>query len=128
MINQARAIQSVGPLGLLGPKIYVLKGSSSFRDITTGSNGPGGVYNAGPYYDVCTGVGVANVSSLVQALSFIHPFSSTFLSFSGDFNGDGKQDILWRNTQTGEVDIWFMSGASVISKASVGVVGLDWKV
>ncbi|MBV9131001.1 MAG: hypothetical protein JO298_11505, partial [Verrucomicrobia bacterium] len=26
---------------------------------------------------------------------------SAFLSYSGDFNGDGKQDILWRNTQTG---------------------------
>ena len=40
MINQARASQSEPPLGLLGPKIYVLNGSSSFRDITTGSNGP----------------------------------------------------------------------------------------
>jgi kumamolisin len=128
MINQARANLSEGPLALLGPKIYVLNGTSSFRDITTGTNGFGGVYDAGPFYDLCTGLGVPSVSSLVQALSFIHPFSSNFVSYSGDFNGDGKQDILWRNTQTGEVDIWFMSGASVISKASVGVVGLDWKV
>jgi kumamolisin len=128
MINQARANQSVGPLGLIGPKICVLNASSSFRDITAGSNGLGGVYNAGPFYDLCTGLGVANVSSLVQALSFIHPLPSTFLSYSGDFNGDGKQDILWRNTQTGEVDIWFMNGASVVSKARVATVGLDWKV
>jgi kumamolisin len=125
MINQARANQGTGPLGLLGPKIYVLNGSSSFRDITTGSNG---AYDAGPFYDLCTGLGVANVSSLVQALSFIHPLPSTFLSYSGDFNGDGKQDILWRNSQTGEVDIWFMNGASVVSKAYVATVGPDWKV
>ena len=25
---------------------------------------------------------------------------------TGDFNGDGKSDILWRNTTSGEVDIW----------------------
>jgi kumamolisin len=128
IINQARANLSEGSLGLLGPKIYVLNGTSSFRDITTGANGIGGVYNAGPAYDLCTGLGVPAVSSLIQALSFVHPFSSNFVSYSGDFNGDGKQDILWRNTQTGEVDIWFMNGASVVSKAYVATVGPDWKV
>jgi len=56
------------------------------------------------------------------------PVITNFLSYSGDFNGDGKQDILWRNTQTGEVDIWFMNGATVVSQASTGIVGLDWKV
>jgi kumamolisin len=128
MINQARAIQSEPSLGLLGPKIYVLNGSSSFRDIITGSNGPDGVYNAGPFYDLCTGLGVPEISSLLQALTFIHPFSSDFLSYSGDFNGDGKQDILWRNIQTGEVDVWFMNGASVTTKANVGALGLEWKI
>jgi kumamolisin len=128
IINQARANLSEGPVGLLGSKIYVLNGSSSFRDVTTGSNGSRGVYNAGPSYDLCTGLGVPNVPSLVQALSFIHPFSSNFLSHSGDFNGDGKQDILWRNTQTGDVDIWFMNGATVVSQAHVATVGLDWKI
>ena len=130
-INQARAARSLPPLGLLGPKIYVLNpqsGKTDFRDIVAGSNGANGFYNAGPGFDLCTGLGVSNVSSLVQDLSFIHPFSSSFLSYSGDFNGDGKQDILWRNTQTGEVDIWFMNGASVISKAYVATVGPDWEV
>ena len=31
---------------------------------------------------------------------------------TGDFNGDGKADILWRHT-TGSVSIWLMNGASV---------------
>ena len=30
---------------------------------------------------------------------------------TGDYNGDGKVDILWRNGQTGEVDFWFMVGS-----------------
>jgi kumamolisin len=125
MINQARANLNEGALGLLGPQIYVLNGTSSFRDITTGSNG---AYDAGPFYDLCTGLGVPVVYSLIQALSFIHPFSSDFVSYSGDFNGDGKQDILWRNTQTGEVDVWFMNGASVAAKSDVGIAGLAWKM
>ena len=47
MINQARANVGQPSSGLLGPKIYPLLGSPSFRDIVTGSNGQNGVYNAG---------------------------------------------------------------------------------
>jgi hypothetical protein len=56
------------------------------------------------------------------------PGSLNFLSYSGDFNGDGKQDILWRNGQTGEVDIWFMNGPSVVSKVYVATVGLELSI
>ena len=55
MINQARANFGRTSVGRLGPSIYPLIGTSSFRDITTGSNGFDGVYNAGPGYDLCTG-------------------------------------------------------------------------
>jgi kumamolisin len=48
MINQVRANLSKPSVGLLGPKIYPLIGTSNFRDITTGSNGPNGACNAGP--------------------------------------------------------------------------------
>ena len=41
---------------------------------------------------------------------------------------DGKEDILWRNTQTGEVRIWYMNGSSILSNDSVATVGLDWKI
>ncbi len=57
-----------------------------------------------------------------------NPSLINFISYSGDFNGDGKQDILWRNTQTGEVDIWYMDGATVISKDRIAIVGLNWKI
>jgi kumamolisin len=133
MINQARAGIGQPSVGLLGPKIYPLNGTSGFREITTGSNGANGVYNAGLSYNLCTGLGVPNVAAIIQALGAaspgpLHPASTKFISYSGDFNGDGKQDILWRNTQTGEVDIWFMSGASVVSQAFVGNIGLEWKI
>ena len=45
---------------------------------------------------------------------------------TGDFNGDGKSDILWRNTN-GTVAIWEMNGGQVL--ASVGgrsASAFDW--
>ncbi|KJU82527.1 FG-GAP repeat-containing protein, partial [Candidatus Magnetobacterium bavaricum] len=37
----------------------------------------------------------------------------------GDFNGDGKADVLWQDTATGDVIIWFMDGATATSKEFV---------
>ena len=31
---------------------------------------------------------------------------------AGDFNGDGKSDILWQNSATGQRSIWLMNGTS----------------
>ncbi|PSB21646.1 hypothetical protein C7B65_03430 [Phormidesmis priestleyi ULC007] len=48
----------------------------------------------------------------------------------GDFNGkDGKKDILWRNTQTGEVAVWLMDGTKIIKggAASLSNVPDSWK-
>jgi kumamolisin len=71
-INQARVNLGMAPIGLLGPKIYPLIGTSNFRDITSGTNGPNGFYNAGPGYDLCTGIGVPSVDALIQALAVAH--------------------------------------------------------
>jgi hypothetical protein len=43
----------------------------------------------------------------------------------GDFNGDGKSDILWRN-DSGEVAIWEMNGTTVIGSGSLGNPGPSW--
>ncbi len=65
LIEQARTLAGQGSLGLLGPSIYPLLGTSSFRDIISGSNG---AYTAGAGYDMVTGIGVPNVAGLVQSL------------------------------------------------------------
>src|ERR1700722_12393775 len=52
----------------------------------------------------------------------------SFLSSSGDFNADGKQDILWRDTQTGEVRFWYMNGSTILSNETVATVDLNWTV
>ena len=38
---------------------------------------------------------------------------------SGDFDANGKSDILWQNTSTGQAQVWFMDGTSVLSGSGV---------
>jgi hypothetical protein len=46
---------------------------------------------------------------------------------TGDFNHDGKSDILWRDTD-GTVSIWFMDGGTLAAQAYPGDPGLDWSI
>jgi hypothetical protein len=46
----------------------------------------------------------------------------------GDFNGDGKIDILWRDTNTGALSIWFTNGTAVTSGALVSTLPSKWSV
>ena len=47
----------------------------------------------------------------------------------GDYNGDGKADILWRQASTGATYFWEMNGASVVSGALTSQqTGLGWTV
>jgi hypothetical protein len=37
----------------------------------------------------------------------------------GDFNGDGKPDILWQNNSTGHNSVWYMNGVTVSGVADL---------
>ena len=41
---------------------------------------------------------------------------------TGDFDGDGKRDILWRDTTSGAVAIWFMNGTQITQSAGLGII------
>ncbi|MEM7555929.1 MAG: VCBS repeat-containing protein [Cyanobacteria bacterium P01_A01_bin.84] len=41
----------------------------------------------------------------------------------GDFNGDGKEDIFWRNEDTGENKIWIMNGTSIVEDKTIQQLG-----
>jgi hypothetical protein len=45
-----------------------------------------------------------------------------------DFNGDGKADILWRNSTTGGVAIGLMNGASFASGGYIATIDLKWQI
>jgi hypothetical protein len=46
----------------------------------------------------------------------------------GDFDGDGKADLIWTNTQTGERSMWLMNGSGMKAGATLGVVPVEWVV
>ena len=54
---------------------------------------------------------------------------------SRDFNADGKTDLLWHNSSTGETQIWYMNGSRLAGRATVlgedgkpALVGLPWSI
>jgi hypothetical protein len=68
----------------------------------------------------------AELSCTSSAVNFGAVSTSWSVAVTGDFNGDGKTDILWRDT-SGNVGIWFMNGAQSLS-ASIGIVPTVWSI
>ena len=57
-----------------------------------------------------------NGTSLVSGANVgFNPGADWHAIGSGDFNGDGKADILWQNAD-GTVADWLMDGTSLISR------------
>ena len=74
LVNQARAQQHKGPLGFANPTLYSIAANPSngaFHDITVGNNALDSSvgFNAGPGYDLATGLGTPDVSKLVPLLT-----------------------------------------------------------
>ena len=66
LINEARSKAGKPALSFLNPQIYPLLGTACFRDITSGTNG---AYDAGPGFDMVTGIGVPDLKALVAKLT-----------------------------------------------------------
>ena len=47
---------------------------------------------------------------------------------TGDFNGDGKADILWHNDTTGQIVLWQMDGANILSNTTAGFTAKGWDI
>ena len=66
-LNASRYAQGKPAIGLMNPALYQdAAGTAAIRDITEGDNG---AYEAGPGYDLVTGLGVPNVAKLDKVLS-----------------------------------------------------------
>jgi hypothetical protein len=46
---------------------------------------------------------------------------------ANDFNSGGTSDVLWRNTTTGEADVWFMHDGQVTTDNLVSYVSTAWQ-
>jgi len=52
----------------------------------------------------------------------------TVIVGSGDFNGDGKTDVIWNNTVTGDRYIWMMNGTTFASSVYLDTVLPQWQI
>jgi kumamolisin len=125
-INQVRANSATPSLGLLGPKIYPLLGSSSLRSVTAGSNGLNGFYNAGPAFDLCTGLGVPNMNNLSIALQ--GGLTTTVEGVDKDFTGDGYGDLVLENSANGALVIWLLKNGIYLSSIGLPTLSPYWRV
>ena len=47
----------------------------------------------------------------------------------GDFDGDGRGDILWRHVASGATYVWFMSGTSAVDAGyTTGSAAASWSI
>jgi ELWxxDGT repeat protein len=56
-------------------------------------------------------------------------FVQTGMAGNGtDLDGDGKADLIWRNTSTGDVAIWLMNGTAIGTTGFPGAMPLVWQI
>jgi ELWxxDGT repeat protein len=64
------------------------------------------------------GTSITSGADVTSNGAAVRPDASWSVAGTGDFNGDGNADILWRNS-SGEVSIWLMNGSTITSGADV---------
>jgi Alpha/beta hydrolase domain/FG-GAP-like repeat len=75
--------------------------------------------------------------TLASASNVLSPFTPTnpdtslantlCLAKTHDFNGDGKSDLLWRDS-SGNLAVWLMNGSTVSSNGGLGNVPSTWSI
>jgi sucrose-6-phosphate hydrolase SacC (GH32 family) len=79
-----------------------------------------------------TAVWEMNGTALLPGTGFIsaNPGSGWVIEDSGDYNGDAKTDLLWRNKTTNQVAVWELNGTAL--QPGTGFVSpiapFDWQV
>jgi hypothetical protein len=66
-------------------------------------------------------------ATITQAVQVGNPGASWGIHSLGDFNGDGRTDIVWRHAD-GTIYLWLMNGGSVSAYLPVGNPGGTWSI
>ena len=68
-----------------------------------------------------------NGAAVTSEVALGNPGPTWQIKGTGDFNGDGKSDILWQNND-GTAGLWMMNGAAVTSEVALGNLGPTWHI
>src|SRR5216117_1904062 len=111
-------IATGGVLTTVGDPAWQIQGTGDFdgdgkadilwRNALTGEN----------YIWLMNGLTIASQGSI----NVVDPTSGWQIQGIGDFDGDGRADILWRNLSTGENYIYLMNGWTIAAQGLVNVV------
>src|SRR3989449_106838 len=110
-LMNGRTIATGGYLRTVGDPAWQIVGTGDFdgdgkadilwRNAVTGQN----------YIYLMNGLTIASEGSV----NVVDPVSGWQVQGIGDFDGDGRDDVLWRNLATGENYIWLMNGSTIAS-------------
>jgi hypothetical protein len=85
--------------------------------------------STGTYSVTATVTDDATVDRMSTSKTFTWTVTPPLPTVVTDFNGDGKADLVWRQTQTGDVSVWFMDGVAVKQEPVVSSgVPLAWQI
>src|SRR2546426_771190 len=124
-LMNGRTIATGGYLRTVGDPAWQIVGTGDFdgdgkadilwRNAVTGQN----------YIYLMNGLTIASEGSV----NVVDPTSGWQVQGIGDFDGDGRDDVLWRNLATGENYIWLMNGWTIASGGLIRTVADQaWQV
>jgi subtilisin family serine protease len=69
-------------------------------------------------------------SHQIQSTALLSPTGAPGwrLEMVGDFDRDGHEDLVWRNSGTNAVAAWMMNGTAVRESISIGTADASWKI
>jgi sugar lactone lactonase YvrE len=110
-------IRKITPAGL----VTTLAGAPGSSSSTDGAGSFAG-FNY-PY-----GVAVDAAGTLFVADTANNTVRIGLESIAGDFNGDGRPDLVWENTSTGDRYLWLMQNTTYISSVYLGNIPTQWQI
>lgn len=118
---------------LLGYYVHMGTSQRSYHATKNAGLNPSYVFQNLPegltyYFTVTAYDRSGNISAPAEEVAITLPTQNTNPNphKNQDLNGDGKADLVFRNTKTGEVVVWLLSGTSGAASGILGQLPTEW--